>query len=95
MMSALIVAYFDDTEDLLVTMRRAVTQHDEKTLRQSAHRLKSSSAILAAVKLVDLCDTIEQRLRTDIQDNWQDWVQQVEDEYEQVRLALEQKIKHV
>jgi DNA-binding response OmpR family regulator len=89
---ALIEHYCDDTATLSATMYRAFAENDIDTLRLSAHQLKSSSAIVAALPLAHLCAQFEAAIDTNNPDDWHAWIQQIEAEILRVQTALKAEI---
>ena len=62
MLGKIIKIYLDSSPKLLRTLRDAVAQGEAgaaEAIRQAAHSLKSSSANLGAVAIVDLCRELE------------------------------------
>jgi PAS domain S-box-containing protein len=84
----LVDRYIDDTAILLTVMLNAVARGDSQALQRAAHRLKSSSSILAALTLSDLCDKLEQAIRTNALVNLHERVRQIEAEFIRVKSAL-------
>jgi HPt (histidine-containing phosphotransfer) domain-containing protein len=85
----IIVSYLDDTPTLLASMRAAATRGDTAAIRHTAHRLKSSSAIVAATALHELCRALEDYTHRDASADWPAEVLRVEDEFARARPALE------
>jgi HPt (histidine-containing phosphotransfer) domain-containing protein len=70
-------------------MHSAAANGDTDTLRQAAHQLKSSSAVVAATALSDMCATLERRISDGEQADWRDATRLIEAEYTRVKPALE------
>jgi len=87
-MANMIDSYFEDSTELLITMRAAVERSDADALGQAAHKLKSSSAILSAQMLFEMCGELEEIARTGKSDLG-DRVMKIEAEYGRVKSALE------
>jgi HPt (histidine-containing phosphotransfer) domain-containing protein len=49
-------------------MRAAAAQGEPAALRREAHRLKSSSAFVGAMRLSALCELLEQQAQADVSD---------------------------
>jgi HPt (histidine-containing phosphotransfer) domain-containing protein len=85
----LIDTYLQETAKILTDMNQALSQKDAVTLRQAAHKLKSSSASLGAITLSNLCKQIEDLGRAGTISDCVKMLTQVENEYERVKLALQ------
>ena len=53
--------------------------------------MKSSSAIVAALPLADLCKQLEIAMHTSTADDWETWVQKIEAEFGRVQISLEEE----
>ncbi|HEY9832246.1 MAG TPA: response regulator [Stenomitos sp.] len=102
-LESVIDSYVEETPKLLQAMQTAlvqlhqvaVDQNEAIVLQRSAHTLKSTSATLGATYLAQLCGELEALKPTG---NWAeatDLVSQIETEYEKVKAALLQKIRHL
>jgi signal transduction histidine kinase/CheY-like chemotaxis protein len=58
----LVGRFLEDSADLLNVMQSAAVLGDLRALQRAAHRLKSSSALMGAPTLSELCDQLEQAL---------------------------------
>ncbi|MEO7908385.1 MAG: response regulator, partial [Roseiflexaceae bacterium] len=87
-MDALIEHYCADTSAFPAKMYQAAAENDIDTLRLSLHQLKSSSAIVAAIRLANVCKQFEAVLETNNQADWQTWIQQIEAEILHAQAAL-------
>jgi CheY-like chemotaxis protein/HPt (histidine-containing phosphotransfer) domain-containing protein len=85
----LIESYLSDTASLVMMMYEATARQDASLIQRATHRLKSSSAFIAALPLATLCEQFEQALSTTRPDDWLAWVQGIEAEFLQVKAALE------
>jgi HPt (histidine-containing phosphotransfer) domain-containing protein len=74
---------------LLETMHAAAAGDDTDALRRAAHRLKSSSALLAAANFSRMCDELEDRAGDGIPTDWSAELSLLEAEYARVKAALE------
>jgi HPt (histidine-containing phosphotransfer) domain-containing protein len=83
-LAELIDTYLADAPDLLVAMRDALAAREAAELRRAAHTLKSTSAMLGARRLADLCRHLE-----DAEGSAETLVTQAEDEYLRVRVDLQ------
>jgi HPt (histidine-containing phosphotransfer) domain-containing protein len=83
-LAELIDTYLADAPDLLVAMRDALAAREAAGLRRAAHTLKSTSAMLGARRLADLCRRLE-----DAEGSAETLVTQAEDEYLRVRVDLQ------
>jgi signal transduction histidine kinase/CheY-like chemotaxis protein/HPt (histidine-containing phosphotransfer) domain-containing protein/PAS domain-containing protein len=84
----LIARFLDDTTDLLNVMSSAATLGDMRTIQRAAHRLKSSSALLTATMLSELCDQLEHALRTNAPIDVREHVERITIEFARVKAAL-------
>ncbi len=69
-------------------LRTAVRAGDATGIRDAAHSLKSSSYIVGAKRLGDLCRRLEEQARMNRTDSSNDLLERVEPEYESVRDCL-------
>jgi signal transduction histidine kinase/CheY-like chemotaxis protein/HPt (histidine-containing phosphotransfer) domain-containing protein len=84
----LIGRFLDDTADLLGNMSTAAARGDLLAIQRSAHRLKSSSALIGAQVLSDLCDQLEHALRTNALIDVAEHVERIVLEFARVKVAL-------
>jgi len=89
LLDRIIMLFCSDAPKLLESMRQAAAQDDAKSLAWAAHRLKSSSANLGAVQLADLCIETEMLGRDNRTDHAHLLVDEMQAEFQRVRLALE------
>ncbi len=95
--------YLEESPNMLQAMREILTStHSEALakrelteLQRSAHTLKSTSAMLGAMTLSQLCQELEAKAATACLASSAEIVSQLETEYEQVKNALLQKIQHL
>ncbi len=98
-LAKVIDSYLEDTPKLVQAMRDAITvpemvaldKEAATVLERSAHNLKSSSAILGAINLSQLCQKLESTAPTSTLDVAAAIVSQIETEYEKVKTALLQE----
>lgn len=88
-LNEMIDTYFDDTPALLAAMRQALAAGDSVALRRSAHALKSNSANFGALRLEELCRTLEELASTGAVADAAPLLAQVEAEYADVKPVLE------
>ena len=81
--------FLSSTPDLLQTLREAESGGDAPKLKAAAHRIKSSSANLGAMKLADACRELEMLGRAGSTEGALPLLVQVEEEYKLVREALQ------
>jgi signal transduction histidine kinase/CheY-like chemotaxis protein len=84
----LIARFLDDTTELLQSMAEAAARADLLQVQRSAHRLKSSSALVAATQLSELCDQLEHALRTNAPIDLHDHVERIMAEFARVKARL-------
>jgi CheY-like chemotaxis protein/HPt (histidine-containing phosphotransfer) domain-containing protein len=81
--------YLEDSPTLLQQLRQSFEQADLKTLRRITHTLKSSSAMLGALQLAQLCHQLEVALQAnEIPSHGLEQIRQIELEYDRVQAAL-------
>lgn len=87
--------YLEETPQLLQTIAEALSLGKAADLQRSAHTLKSTSALLGAMLLSQLCKELEACGRASLLDASAGLVFQVKTEYEKVRTALLEKRQHL
>lgn len=85
--------YLRNSPQLLRSLNEAVTKCDESVIEQTAHSLKSSSAMLGALKLASLLTELEEAGRSLSDANRHELVQAVEAEFVQVCKALKGELQ--
>jgi HPt (histidine-containing phosphotransfer) domain-containing protein len=86
----LIGDFFDEAPDMLATMRQSIAQKQAADLRLTAHTLKSNSAALGAMRLAELCRSLEELGKNGVLDDTTTaYLTGAEAEYEKVKTALE------
>ncbi len=83
-------AYLETSPGLLESMREAIVSRDLAELAELAHRFRSSSAMLGASHLAELCGQVEDRARDGSPEAFE-LVPAVGDEFERVAVALEEQ----
>jgi signal transduction histidine kinase/DNA-binding response OmpR family regulator len=89
LLNEVIGSYLDDTPELLATMRVAVAHGNAGALQAAAHKLKSSSALLAAIRLANLCTELERIACAGTTSGCATLVEQIDAEYAGVAAGLE------
>jgi PAS domain S-box-containing protein len=84
----LIAHFLDDASGLLTIMQAAAESGDLIAIQRAAHRLKASSALLAAPLLSNLCDQLEQALRTNAAIDVREQVECIRTEFARVKALL-------
>ena len=80
--------YTTTSPGLVKDMSRALEKGDSKTLGDLAHRFKSSSAMLGATNLSQLCSQVDIAAADGSTDELVDLVAQLETEFDRVMAAL-------
>ena len=80
----LLARYMKDSRPLVEQLRQAIQSNDPELLHTTAHRLKSSSAILGAVTLAAHCQELEALGLSGRIENASDLVGQLEQDFESV-----------
>jgi DNA-binding response OmpR family regulator/HPt (histidine-containing phosphotransfer) domain-containing protein len=93
LLETLVNTYLDTTPELLEQLHKGARQDNPKALRETAHRLQSSSANLGALTLANLCRKLEVKARTNSTRNAVEMVSHIEREYEKVRHGLTEVLK--
>jgi CheY-like chemotaxis protein len=89
LLGELIDSFLEEAPPLVDTLRQALEQGDAAELSRAAHTIKSSSNDFGATTLAELCQELETMGKAGTLDGAAELVTHVEDEYEQVRVALE------
>ena len=84
-------AFVDDTAMQLTALREAAALNDAGLIERSAHALKSSSSNVAALRMSELCLTLQTMGRSGTVDGAMVHIQQLEDEFATVREVFEQE----
>ncbi len=86
--------YLDTSPELLESMREAIVSRDLAELAELAHRFRSSSAMLGASHLAELCGQVENRARGGSPEAFE-LVPAVGGEFERVAVALNEQESQV
>lgn len=89
----LINSYLEDSPILLEDIKKAFAQKDGKTLKQSAHSLKSSSASLGAIYLSEICQELENLGKADQVDEAELFIEQLLKEYQKVEQEMRSQVE--
>lgn len=92
LLAKVVEIYFQNSTNLINTIRTAAISGDAVTLSKAAHSMKSSSANLGALNLANLCKELETKGRENNIDGIQTIVSSMEMEYKRVRTALEKEV---
>lgn len=87
--------YLDSTPELLSKLRLGLKKGHAEVVRTAAHTLKSSSAIVGANRLAELCKRIETAARSDAFTFDPVSMEQLDTEYARVRIALERALEDI
>ncbi|TAF07851.1 MAG: response regulator [Nostocales cyanobacterium] len=88
-LSDLIYTYLQEAEKMLLALSLAIRQLDPTAIKQISHKFKSSSASLGAIHLSQFCKNMENISQNGTIDQCREILQQIETEYEKVKLALQ------
>ncbi len=81
-------AFIEDTVAQLDALRQAASANDAGMIERSAHALKSSSSNVAAMRMAELCLTLQTMGRSGTIDDAMTHVEQLESEFASVRDAF-------
>lgn len=87
-----IQTYINTSMDLMTRLGEAIDRSDSECIRSAAHSLKSSSANVGAVKLAELCASMETSTRKSDRATAATLRQQIKDEYPRVIEALRDRL---
>lgn len=90
-LAEVIDSYLENAPQLLEVIHAAVLSKDAASLQQAAHTLKSSSAVLGATSLSQLCQELEATGRAGTVEGGAERMLQLRAEYEVVKTALQAK----
>lgn len=85
---SLLETYLNDSAERLLTLRQALTDDDMLLLRQTAHSFKGSCGNIGAPALAQLCQQVEAAAREHQTHTLEQLLQQIEQEFVQVKLQL-------
>jgi len=91
-LARLIEKYVASSKEYVATIRRAVASGDVTALWQAAHALKSSSGMMGASTLAELCRQLEMLGRAAVLDRVPEVLSQLEASYQTVCSALEEEV---
>jgi CheY-like chemotaxis protein len=89
MLPVLIDNFFKDAVKLQETTQQALEQNNAEELCRAAHTLKSNARNFGATALGELCQELESHSKNRELEGAKALINQIEEEYEQVRTALE------
>ena len=92
LVSQVIQSYINSSLDLLTRLGEAIDRADAECIRTAAHSLKSSSANVGAVRLAELCASIETSTRASDRASAVTLQRQIRVEYPRVIEALRRRI---
>ncbi|MHB9027250.1 MAG: response regulator [Candidatus Latescibacterota bacterium] len=88
MTDKVISMYLENSPSLVKAMSEGISTGDPKAVHHAAHTLKSSSAMLGAMRLSGLCQEMEKKGRDNSLGNAMELLSQIETEYQIVQVAL-------
>ena len=91
-LAKIISQYLEDIPQKLQEIQQAINNNDAQAFRQAAHSLRSSSANLGAITIAELCKQLENLARSGTTQGASATMEQLAQEYPQVKLALEQEL---
>ena len=91
LLEKIVLLYMKDLPGLLNALRDAIDQDDAEQVRMHAHRLKSGSANLGALRLAELCKQLEDMGRNNELQQALILLNRVEAEFRLVSVALQQE----
>ncbi|MBD2204660.1 response regulator [Calothrix sp. FACHB-1219] len=91
LIAELIQVYLEDTPDKIQTIKDAVTKDDRSTIEKAAHALRSPSVSIGAVRLGNICETLENGAKERSLDQLTGLVNQLEKEYSNAIAALQSR----
>ena len=91
-LAEIIGQYLEDSPQKLEAIQKAIDNNDDRALRQASHSLRSSSANLGATTIADLCKELENMARSGTTQGASVKMEQLAQEYPQVKFALEQEL---
>jgi len=89
LLQQLVAVFREEAPDMLARIEGAVQAHEAGALRDNAHRLKSSSANIGALRLADLSRDLEELGRSGLPQDSTGPMEQLREEYARVQKALE------
>ena len=95
LLGKIIVIYIDDSPALLNSLRESISKGDAENVRLTAHRFKSGSANLGAIKLTELCRQLEDMGRNNELTGAASLVNRMETEFRDISVALLNEVETV
>jgi signal transduction histidine kinase/CheY-like chemotaxis protein/HPt (histidine-containing phosphotransfer) domain-containing protein len=92
LINQVIQTYINTSMDLMTRLGEAIDREDSECIRSTAHSLRSSSANVGAVKLAELCASIEMSTRKSDRATAVTLQRQIKDEYARVLDAMRQRL---
>ncbi|MBC1218667.1 response regulator [Nostoc sp. UCD121] len=89
LVAELIQIYLEDTPIRIQTIKEAIAAEDRAKLQKAAHALRSPSVSIGAVKLGNICETLENAAITQPLDQISGLINHLESEYKNVITALQ------
>ncbi|QLE48987.1 response regulator [Nostoc sp. C057] len=89
LVAELIQIYLEDTPIRIQTIKEAIAAEDRSKLQKAAHALRSPSVSIGAVKLGNICETLENAAITQSLDQISGLINHLESEYKNVITALQ------
>lgn len=93
LVNQVIQTYINSSLDLMTRLGEAIDRGDAECIRTAAHSLKSSSANVGAVRLAELCASIETSTRASDRASAVTLQRQIKNEYPRVIAALRRRIE--
>ncbi len=94
LVSQVIQTYINSSLDLMTKLGEAIDRSDAECIRTAAHSLKSSSANVGAVRLAELCASIETSTRASDRASAVTLQRQIKEEYPRVIESLRRRIEN-
>ncbi len=91
LLQKIVTIYMNDSPGLLNALREAIDQDDAALVRMHAHRFKSGSANLGALRLAELCRQLEEMGRNNELQGALTLLSRVENEFKAASVALQQE----
>ncbi|MBN3910278.1 MAG: response regulator [Nostoc sp. NMS1] len=89
LVAELIQIYLEDAAIRIQTIKEAIAAEDLAKLQKAAHALRSPSVSIGAIKLGNICETLENAARTQSLDQISGLINHLESEYKNVITALQ------
>jgi signal transduction histidine kinase/CheY-like chemotaxis protein/HPt (histidine-containing phosphotransfer) domain-containing protein len=95
LLKKVLMAYLEDSPNLIEVLRAAVNQNDSTKAEQTAHQLKSCSANVGARRLYELCRFLEEEIRGNRSKDLHVALSPIEKEYWLVRDAIRAEVENL